>query len=148
MAHLMLEVLGTLQFAGYGTPIVKFKSDKRRALLAYLAVQADKPHRREKLTGLLWPACPEQSARHNLSQTLFNLRQAIGDHQSKPPFILASREKLQFNPSGDYTPDLHDFNAHPASVAAHLGRRPQPRIAPRVRIAKIVLARLRNNTYF
>jgi hypothetical protein len=32
-----------------------FKSNKVRALLAYLAVEMDRPHRREVLAGLLWP---------------------------------------------------------------------------------------------
>ena len=119
MAHLTLEVLGSLQIVKDGAPITRFESDKVRALLVYLAVQADTPHRREKLTGLLWPDCPEQTARHNLSQTLFNLRQAIGDHKAKSPFLHATREEIQFNPASNYSLDLTDFNSHLAAVTTH-----------------------------
>ena len=48
MAHLTLEVLGTLQVIKDRAPITKFESDKVRALLVYLAVQADAPQRRDK----------------------------------------------------------------------------------------------------
>jgi DNA-binding SARP family transcriptional activator len=50
-----------------------------------LAVEADRPQRREKLVGLLWPDWPERSARQNLSQALYNLRAAIGDRTAEPP---------------------------------------------------------------
>ena len=60
-------------------PLSKPESDKARALLAYLAVEADRSHWREALIGFLWPDCPEQTARHNLRQALFNVRHAIGD---------------------------------------------------------------------
>jgi hypothetical protein len=68
-----------------GEPATAFESDKVRALLAYLAVEADRPHRREKLIGLLWPDWPERSARQNLSQALCNLRAAIGDRDADLP---------------------------------------------------------------
>ena len=92
MANLKLGLLGPLQLMAADAPITSFESDKVRALLVYLAVHAGAPHRREKLTGLLWPDCPEPTARHNLSQTLFALRQVIGDHKAKPPFLHTARE--------------------------------------------------------
>jgi len=57
MPLLTLRVLGLLQVAGAGTPLSTLESDRARALLAYLAVEADRPHRRETLIGLLWPDC-------------------------------------------------------------------------------------------
>ncbi len=45
-----------------GNPISAWKSDKAQALLAYLAVEADRPQRRERLAGLLWPDAPERRA--------------------------------------------------------------------------------------
>ena len=38
-----------------GEPVTGFESDKARALLAYLAVEAHRAHQREKLAGMLWP---------------------------------------------------------------------------------------------
>jgi predicted ATPase/DNA-binding SARP family transcriptional activator len=110
MAHLSLRVLGPLQVLIDDTPVATLESDKVRALLIYLAVEADHPHRRESLVGLLWPDYPEEVARHNLRQALFNLRQAIGDHAASPPYLLISRETLQFNRAGDFSLDLDQFN--------------------------------------
>ena len=79
MAALSLSLLGTVQIALDGKPITDFKSDKVRALLIYLAVEADRPHRRETLAALLWPEIPDRAARNNLRDALANLRHAIGD---------------------------------------------------------------------
>ena len=111
MAHLSLGVLGSLQVFIDDTPVTMLESDKVCALLVYLAVEADQPHRRESLVGLLWPECPEQVARHNLRQALFNLRQAIGDHTARPPYLLISRDAIQFNQASDFSLDLAQFNA-------------------------------------
>ncbi|MHB1319642.1 MAG: BTAD domain-containing putative transcriptional regulator, partial [Anaerolineae bacterium] len=110
MAHLSLGVLGPLQVLIDDVPVTALESDKVRALLVYLAVEAHRPHRRESLVGLLWPDCPEQVARHNLRQALLNLRQAIGDHTARPPYLLISRDTIQFNRDSDFTLDLAQFN--------------------------------------
>jgi predicted ATPase/DNA-binding SARP family transcriptional activator len=112
MSHLSLGVLGSLQISVADTPVTTLESDKVRALLAYLAVEADRPHRRETLVGLLWPEFPEQSARHNLRQALFNLRLAIGDPSAKSPHLLISRDSIQFNQASDYSLDLALFNQY------------------------------------
>ena len=56
-----------------GQPVSGFEYDKVRALLAYLAVESDRPHRRETLAGLLWHEKSERDARHDLSQALYDL---------------------------------------------------------------------------
>jgi predicted ATPase len=119
MSHLSLALLGGFQTTLDGTPITAFETDRGRALLAYLAAEASRPHRRDALTGLLWPNMPEPSARHNLSQCLFNLRQALGDHQAEPPFLLISRETLQFNSTSQHTLDLATFTALLNACDAH-----------------------------
>ena len=53
MPRLILSLLGTFQVTLDGQQVTGFKSDKVRALLAYLAVETDRPHRREVLAGLL-----------------------------------------------------------------------------------------------
>lgn len=101
MAFLSVRLLGPVQVALEGEPVTGFESDKVRALLAYLAVEAEQPHRREKLAGLLWPERPEQAARANLRQALSNLRRAIGDAGTVPPFLRVTRQTLQFNTASD-----------------------------------------------
>ena len=105
MARLTISLLGPFQVTLDGEPATTFESDKARALLAYLAVEADRPHRRETLAGLLWPEWPERSARHNLSQALSNLRRAIGGSDAASPFFLVSQQTIQFNADSDHTLD-------------------------------------------
>ncbi|RPI29294.1 MAG: hypothetical protein EHM70_15855 [Chloroflexota bacterium] len=110
MAHLALSVLGDMEIFIDDAPISSFESDKVRALLAYLAVESGHSHRRDSLVGLLWPDFPEQSARHNLRQALFNLRLVLGDHTAQPPYLIITRDTIQFNRESDYSLDLDPFN--------------------------------------
>jgi DNA-binding SARP family transcriptional activator/predicted ATPase len=112
MAHLTVSVLGELEVSIDDVPIQSFESDKVRALLAYLVVEADRSHPREALIGLLWPDSAEEVARHNLRQALFNLRLVLGDHTAKPPYLLITRGAIQFNRESDYSLDLDQFNGY------------------------------------
>jgi tetratricopeptide (TPR) repeat protein len=67
----LLLGMGAITIAGAKIPP---RSSKTLALLAYLAVEADRPHRREKLAGLLWPNALPGAARHSLRQALHHLR--------------------------------------------------------------------------
>ncbi|MEW6232674.1 MAG: BTAD domain-containing putative transcriptional regulator [Chloroflexota bacterium] len=109
MPHLSLSLLGPFQVTLEGQPVTGFKSNKVRALLAYLAVEADRPHRREVLAGLLWPDWPNREALSNLRYALSNLRRVIGDRQAEPPFLLITRDALQFNPASDSCLDVTAF---------------------------------------
>jgi predicted ATPase/DNA-binding SARP family transcriptional activator len=62
------------------------------------------------LAGLLWPERSEHRARRNLRQTLFELRRAIGDHDASPPFLLITRDTIQFNPLSDHWLDTAAFD--------------------------------------
>jgi DNA-binding SARP family transcriptional activator/predicted ATPase len=123
MPHLSLSLLGPFQVTLDGQPVTGFKSNKVRALLAYLAVEAERPHRREVLAGLLWPDWPDRDALSNLRYALSNLRRVIGDRQAEPPFLLITRDTLQFNPASDYCLDVTAFaeiveadKAHPSAI--------------------------------
>ncbi|NJC97527.1 MAG: hypothetical protein C3F07_15485 [Anaerolineales bacterium] len=109
MAHLRISLLGPIQVTLDGQPITGFKSNKVRALLAYLAVEADKPHRRESLAGLLWPDWSEREALSNLRYTLSDLRKAIDDRVADPPYLIISRESIQFNTASDHWLDVTGF---------------------------------------
>ncbi|MBN1977551.1 MAG: tetratricopeptide repeat protein [Anaerolineae bacterium] len=108
MAHLSISLLGTLRITLDGKPVTDFATDKVRALLAYLAVEADRPHRRDTLAGLLWPDQPQERARQSLRQALSDLRKVIGDCDDAP-FLLVSREAIQFNADCDHWLDVAAF---------------------------------------
>ena len=65
MGHLSLFLLGSFQATLEGQPITGFESHKVRALLAYLVVEAERPHARAALAGLLWPEWPDREALRN-----------------------------------------------------------------------------------
>ncbi|MGD8750074.1 MAG: protein kinase, partial [Anaerolineales bacterium] len=109
MPRLQLNLLGSFRATLDGDPVTGFDSDKVRALLAYLAVETGRPHRREKLAGLLWPDYPERSARTSLRSALANLRAVIGDREAQPPYFNITRQTIQFNLQSDHLVDVAEF---------------------------------------
>jgi len=82
MFMIELRVLGTLgiQPLNGGAPVAAVTQPKRLALLLYLALaEPSGPHSRESLMALLWPEADAESTRHSLRNTLYGLRQALGD---------------------------------------------------------------------
>ena len=111
MARLTLSLLGPFQVLVDGEPAVGFATAKVRALLAYLAVEADRPHTREALAALLWPDWPGRHALSNLRQALANLRATLHDRDPDDanPLLLVSRESIQFNRASDHALDVTVF---------------------------------------
>jgi DNA-binding SARP family transcriptional activator/predicted ATPase len=111
VAHLSLSLLGPFQVELHGEPATGFESSKVRALLAYLAIEASRPHARPVLAGLLWPDRPDQAALANLRNALANLRTAIGDRDATPPYLQITHETIQFNTASDHWLDVAAFRA-------------------------------------
>jgi adenylate cyclase len=109
MAELTIRLLGPFRVTIEDAPITDFETEKSQALLAYLAVEAGRPHRRARLAEMLWPDRPEGAARANLRHALASLRRAIGDPQAAPPFLLATRQTIQFNDASDAWVDTEAF---------------------------------------
>ncbi len=107
--QLSVNFLGPFQVLVDGSPAV-FATDRARALLAYLALEAGQPHRREALAGLLWPEQPNTLARQDLSQALVRLRRAICDYEAQPPFLEVSAKTIQLN-AGAMRLDVASFAA-------------------------------------
>jgi DNA-binding SARP family transcriptional activator len=109
MASLSIRLLGPTQVSLDRQPVSELRSDKALAFLAYLAVESDRAHRREKLAGMLWPDFAESSARANLRRALADLRQAVRDHQATPPYLHTTRQTVQFNTASDAWVDVTVF---------------------------------------
>jgi DNA-binding SARP family transcriptional activator len=125
--QLSLALLGPFEASLDGAPVVGFAYNKVRALLAYLAVEADRPHTRAHLAALLWPDVSERLARQNLSQALTMLRNALGDRGPSiagtcEPLLLVTSDTIQLNPEADCTVDVTRFMALLAMVEAHQHR--------------------------
>ena len=121
MSRLVISLLGPLHITLGGTPVATPLWAKTQALLAYLAAESDRPHRREVLAGLLWPDQPDEAARHSLRQALHQLHQAFG--ADDPPPLLITAQTLQLNPAADCAVDMTAFAAAIARCERHPHRR-------------------------
>lgn len=106
MPLLQIRLLDAFQVALDDQPLTKLYSDRTRALLAYLVLERDRPHRRGELALLLWPDAETKKANQNLRQTLRQLRLALDNDSADPPFLLITNKTLQFNPNCDYWLDV------------------------------------------
>jgi predicted ATPase/DNA-binding SARP family transcriptional activator len=79
MTSLSLSLLGGFQVISDHLPVARFATAKVRGLLAYLAVEGERPHPRAALAALFWPELPDALALRNLAQSLVRLRAALGD---------------------------------------------------------------------
>jgi DNA-binding SARP family transcriptional activator/predicted ATPase len=122
MPQLVLSLLGPLLIQLDQQPVPSFTYNKARALLVYLAIEADRPHSRDQLVGLLWPDLPDVAARTNLRQALADLRRVLGDEARTVPFLLVTRDTIQFNPQSEYSLDVVTFQQQLARCHAHRHR--------------------------
>ncbi|NKQ36004.1 MAG: AAA family ATPase [Chloroflexi bacterium] len=114
MEQLTLSFFSAFQATLGGKPLINFRSAKVQALLIYLALTPRQTHARELLAALFWPDEPETAARQNLRQSLYRLRQILGDNDSRKETacLLATRSTVQFNPASDCLLDVAAFLSH------------------------------------
>lgn len=112
MSQLSIYLLGPFQVTLNARPVTGFAYDKVRALLAYLAVETETPHRREALATLFWPDQPPKLARQSLRQSLSTLRRAIQDQSTSTPFLFVERDTVQFNRSARTWLDADAVRSH------------------------------------
>ena len=91
---LSLRLFGGLDLAGPDGPVSGRATQRRRlALLAVLAVARGRPVTRDKLVALLWPDADSERARHALADTVYVLREALGED-----VVIATGDALSLNP--------------------------------------------------
>jgi predicted ATPase/DNA-binding SARP family transcriptional activator len=108
MARLALSLLGPVQLSVNGATVNAFPYDKVIALLAFLAIGAGRPQRREALAALLWPEHDPAAARHSLSQALFSLRCLLADTADQP-LVLLTRQTVQISLTSEHQVDAIAF---------------------------------------
>lgn len=117
-----LTCFGTFS-AREGEEALPFHSDKIRALLAYLALNANRPHRREALAALLWGELPESKAKTNLRLSLSRLRQSlerVKQPKEAPPLLEIDRQIVQLHlREADHWVDVLAFEALLATAVAY-----------------------------
>lgn len=118
--QLALTFFGPFQAALAGKALTDFRSGRVQNLLIYLALEGSLPNARAQprttLATLLWPDEPERAAKQNLRQTLYQLRQLLGEATQPadptPPFLLITNDTVQWNPAADYSLDVARFLTH------------------------------------
>lgn len=119
MAPLTLYCLGqfTVQVGQQPTP--PFRTDKVRALLAYLALEP-RTHRRETLAALLWPDIGQEYAQNNLRSALHRLRQPLQamDPQLTAQIIHSTRQTITLD-EAHLRCDVPQFTTLVNASAAH-----------------------------
>ncbi len=120
MTKLKLSLFGTFAAQVNDHPLHQFRSDKIRALLAYLAVEADQEHRRESLATLLWPNWSQQEAIRNLRVSLYRLRQTLSktDADLNEQLLTVTRQTIQAN-SALLSVDVIEFQRHIKTTETH-----------------------------
>jgi WD40 repeat protein/serine/threonine protein kinase/two-component SAPR family response regulator len=111
MNKITLHMLGPFQADLDGQAITNFRTRKVQALLIYLATE-NKAYQRELLLDLLWPGLPERSARSNLRQIVYYLRNLIpATPDNGQQLIIANRQEILLNPEADIQADTAAFAA-------------------------------------
>ena len=88
-----LYLLGPVALEGPdGASAGRASQQRRLALLALIASAADGPIGRNRLLGLLWPDRDERIARRLLADSLYVLRQALGDKA-----LIATADSVRFS---------------------------------------------------
>jgi DNA-binding SARP family transcriptional activator/predicted ATPase len=107
MSPLTLKLFGGFRLALDNVPVEGRLFTKTQALVAYLALEAGRPHRREVLAGLLWPESPEKAARASLRQALRQIRHVLG-MRSTACFDV-SPNTIEFDQQADCWVDAIEF---------------------------------------
>jgi predicted ATPase len=102
-----IELLGQVRASSGDLVVTHFGSRKVAALLARLALFAQRTHSREELIDLLWPEADLSTGRNRLRQALFALRQVL-----EPPGAAAvlaiDRHSVRLDPTA-FSCDALDF---------------------------------------
>lgn len=110
MSQLALSFLGTFQVILAGRPITHFRSVNVQGLLVYLAMRAERPINRDLLATLFWSDESDRIARNNFRQSLYQLRKLLAaEEDEERPFLIVTRDSVQFNPDCDYNLDVAAF---------------------------------------
>lgn len=118
MPYLSLALLGPFQaWTENGTPQT-LRTLKERALLAYLAVENNRLHRRDVLAELFWPDRTEGVARNNLRQALYGIRQAIGEPGYNAIFSVSS-DDIEVSLGESIWLDLAAYDMHLRAARVH-----------------------------
>ncbi|MBE9156639.1 hypothetical protein IQ265_27235 [Nodosilinea sp. LEGE 06152] len=90
----------------YGGETLAVTSERSQALLAYLVLHPQSPHRRQQMAYGLYPDLGEAQSRTALRKDLYNLRQALPEPDS---FLHIEAQLVQWKPESSFSLDVAAF---------------------------------------
>ena len=116
--YLTVNAFGKLRLEHDGYVVSAFPTRQVEELFAFLLVNPQTEHSREKIINLLWPELPASSGRGRLSTVLWRLRTLF--QQLAIPvedYLQATRDWIAFVPTQPLNLDLLLFRSHLAAAA-------------------------------
>lgn len=108
---LAVYFLGSLRVYDNGRLVEEWMGNKCKSLFKYLVLHGERPVHRDVLGDMLWPEEPE-TARRNLYQAVYMLRQVLQDSHPDFPYILCENSCYLFNPGLELWVDYEEFLKH------------------------------------
>ncbi len=120
MTQLKLTFFGGFEAAVAGERATQFRTDKMRALLAYLAMNEGRPFRRDILATLLWSEWSDANAKRNLRQSLHRIIQLLNKLSPSLGIDLftTNRQTVQLN-DGYVQLDVSEFRSLVQTAETH-----------------------------
>jgi DNA-binding SARP family transcriptional activator len=125
METVVLNFLGPVRFERAGVPVPLVRA-KAVALLLYLAIMRE-AQPRERVLDLLWPESLPEAGRKNMRNTLWTIREALGDEvlkQGQGTLRLAADVQVDVHGLEDGLLLLESSSVPPLETAAKLRRGP------------------------
>lgn len=105
---LSISLFGRLQIEDEEGACHEAASSKACELLAYLLLNRQRSHPREKLASILWGRVRTDSSKAYLRKALWKLRKVL-DREDRPFLLSVDREWVGLNPEAEYTLDVEEF---------------------------------------
>ncbi|MEM7111710.1 MAG: BTAD domain-containing putative transcriptional regulator [Chloroflexota bacterium] len=118
---LRLTLFGPFQLCVAEDPPLHFRTNKIRALLAYLVAENGRSHTRHTLATLLWPEVTERRARQNLSQAIHRLCKTVDTSVSglSKTHLQITRQTITVLPNSNIFCDVTAFSKRIAETHTH-----------------------------
>jgi DNA-binding SARP family transcriptional activator len=109
--YLAVYALGAFRVYVHRQLVENWKGHKSKAILAYLLFHPGLIHR-DVLTDVFWRDIEPETARRNLYQTIYVLRQALDSELENESVILCENSAYQINPQVSVWSDYEAFRDH------------------------------------
>lgn len=106
---LQVQMLGGFGLEVDGRPLPSLSSRQASSLVAYLAINRDRPHTRDLLAGRFWSELPDDLARRRLSNALWRIKSTMSEFLDEIELVAATNDSIRVNPEVELRIDVDVF---------------------------------------